>query len=623
MSTPGAASAERAPNYFLRRSIFVGLALATSLLAIGILSLILGTNGLSVLETGMIAAFVLTLQFNVIGFWNSVIGALILLGTKDPVRAILPLARAQAAPATLDSRTAIIMPVFNEDTDMVFRNLRAMDIEIDESPNAGRFEFFVLSDSNRPSVVASEEAHYTAWRGISAPHRVHYRRRQDNTDQKAGNIWDFVQTHGDRFDYMLVLDADSVMSAKTIEWLARIMDADPKIGILQTLTAGLPSTSLFARVLQFGMRHVMRAFTIGSAWWQGPNGPYWGHNALIRVAAFKQCCALPRLPGEPPLGGRILSHDQVEATLIQAAGYEVRVLPEECESYEDTPPSLADYIKRDLRWCQGNMQYFQLLSWPGLGSMGRVQLLLAMMNYLTAPSWMIFVVLGLTQAVLASLGYAPDALIGFVGVSGASSLGIDMGTAGLALLGAILTMNFAPKLVGFVAVMFHQQSRELYGGWLRLILSIIIEFFFSLLLAPIIAVAQSIFLFRLFVFREAVIWDAQARGRNIVPFGEAVLKMWPQLVFGLTIGGIVGLTAPAILPWVAPIVLGCVLAAPLTWVTSLESVGRLFERLGLCLIPEENKQVAVLELAGYGAVPEKGRQPGAAIVLEPTAVVSR
>ncbi|MEO1016698.1 MAG: glucans biosynthesis glucosyltransferase MdoH [Pseudomonadota bacterium] len=619
MTTPLAPPHSFAPNYRARRGIFLALALLSSVFATLILGVILGANGLTWLEIGMIIAFVLTLQFNVIGFWNAMIGAVILLGAKDPVRTILPLARAKSAPGILKGRTALVMPVFNEDTAMVFRNLQAIDAGLAASANADRFEIFILSDSQVPAIVAAEEEQFAAWCDAhGTPERLHYRRRLDNSEQKAGNIWDFVQTRGDDFDYMLVLDADSIMSAKTIEWLVRIMDADPKLGILQTLTAGLPSASLFARVLQFGMRHVMRAFTVGGAWWQGPNGPYWGHNALIRLDAFKRHCALPQLPGEAPLGGRVLSHDQVEAALIQAAGYEVRVLPEECESYEDTPPSLADYIKRDLRWCQGNMQYFQLLRWPGLKPMGRLQLLLAMMNYLTAPCWIIFIVLGLSQAVMASMGYTPDAMIGFIGLDTSGALGIDIGVAGLALLGAILTMNFAPKLVGYVAVMGDAKARSLYGGGFRLTLSMLIEFVFSLFLAPIIAVAQTVFLFRLFVFKRAIVWDAQARGHNRVSFFEAVLRMWPQLVFGLTVGFVVGLTAPSILPWVSPIIIGCVLAAPLTWFTSLEWAGRFVRRLRLCAIPEENKHVPVLGLAGYGATPEGVPAAASGAVLAPS-----
>ena len=105
------------------------------------------------------------------------------------------------------------------------------------------------------------------------------------------------------------------------------MESRPEIGILQQLIVGLPNLSPFPRIFQFGMRHGMRAYTVGNAWWQGDCGPYWGHNAVIRVAPSWPC-RLPTLPGKPPLGGRVLSHDQVEAVLMRRAEL-VRVVADE------------------------------------------------------------------------------------------------------------------------------------------------------------------------------------------------------------------------------------------------------------------------------------------------------
>ncbi len=62
-------------------------------------------------------------------------------------------------------------------------------------------------------------------------------------------------------------------------------------------------------------------FAAGLHYWQLGDGQYWGHNAIIRVAPFMEHCGLPRLPGKPPLGGEILSHDFVEAALMGRAGW--------------------------------------------------------------------------------------------------------------------------------------------------------------------------------------------------------------------------------------------------------------------------------------------------------------
>ncbi len=93
------------------------------------------------------------------------------------------------------------------------------------------------------------------------------------------------------------------MAPSDILRLVRIMQANPCLGILQSLVVGLPTASPFARAFQFGMRLGMRSYTLGSAWWQGECGPYWGHNALLRVAPFREHCVLPRIAGPPAPGG--------------------------------------------------------------------------------------------------------------------------------------------------------------------------------------------------------------------------------------------------------------------------------------------------------------------------------
>ena len=141
------------------------------------------------------------------------------------------------------------------------------------------------------------------------------------------------------------------------------------------------------------MRHGMRSYTMGQAWWVGDCGPFWGHNALVRIKPFHEQCDLPILPGKPPLGGHVLSHDQVEATLMRRAGYEVRVLPEERGSWEENPPTMLEFARRDVRWCQGNMQYLKLLDLPGLYPMSRFQLVWAILMFIGIPAWTLMIAL--------------------------------------------------------------------------------------------------------------------------------------------------------------------------------------------------------------------------------------
>ena len=226
------------------------------------------------------------------------------------------------------------------------------------------------------------------------------------------------------------------------------MQANPRLGILQTLVTGQPAESAFARIFQFGMRHSMRTHTIGIAWWQGPSGPYWGHNAIIRLQPFIAHCRLPLLPGRPPLGGPVLSHDQVEAALMRAAGYEVRVIADEFESWEENPPSLPDFIKRDLRWCQGNMQYLRLLARPGLKPMGRFQLVNAIFMYLGAPFWILMLAAGLAAALMPT-------------PSGAAQFPAALA---FALYFATLAIGFAPRVLGVIDILLQPARRAAYGG---------------------------------------------------------------------------------------------------------------------------------------------------------------
>ena len=197
----------------------------------------------------------------------------------------------------------------------------------------------------------------------------------------------FCDRWGNNHEFAITLDADSFMPADAVLRLLRIAQANPTLGILQTLIVGMPSVSVFARVFQFGMRLGMRSYTLGATWWQGDCGPYWGHNAVIRLAPFIAHCRMPVLPGNGPLSGHLLSHDQVEAVLMRRAGYEVRVLPIEGLSWEENPPTLMEFSRRDLRWCQGNMQYWQLLRMPGLKPISRFQLLFAIWMYLSSVSY--------------------------------------------------------------------------------------------------------------------------------------------------------------------------------------------------------------------------------------------
>src|SRR5581483_8374021 len=330
----------------LRRALFfalVGLSIAG---LIGLLAVALSAGGFGLVDLVLCMLFAVTLPWTVIGFWNAAIGLAIMRCARDPVALVVPAAARVRGDEPITASTAVLMCIRNEPPAKIVRHLLPMMEGLARLGAGGRCHVYLLSDSNDPGIVSAEDATFSAfaeqWRDRLP---VTYRRRDRNTGFKAGNIADFCKRWGKDHEFAVVLDADSIMSAELVLRLVRIMQADPKLGILQSLVTGMPSASAFARLFQFGMRLGMRSYTIGSAWWQGDCGPYWGHNALVRLAPFIACCELPPLPGDGLMGGHVLSHDQVEAVLMRRAGYHVRVLPEEGGSFEQNPPTLVEFVR--------------------------------------------------------------------------------------------------------------------------------------------------------------------------------------------------------------------------------------------------------------------------------------
>jgi membrane glycosyltransferase len=554
-----------------RRRLFFGLAVVATVASLGGMMVVtLSPGGFGLLDVLLTGCFVVTLPWTVVGFWNAVIGFSIMRLHPDPSRYVCPVVADAADLGPIRGSTAILVCIRNEDVRSVGRNL---DVLIEGLVNAGvrdRFHVYLLSDSTWEEVVAAEEAlceHLAVrWRGILP---MTYRRREENAGFKAGNIRDFCDRWAGEHDYALVLDADSVMSTEAVLRMVRTLERNPRLGILQSLVVGMPTVSGFARLFQFGMRLAMRSYTLGSAWWQADCGPYWGHNAMIRLPPFVRHCRLPRLPGKPPLGGWILSHDQVEAALMRRAGYEVRVLPVEEGSWEENPPTLLEFIRRDLRWCHGNMQYWRLLALPGLLPVSRVQLLLAILMFLNSPAWIAFMTIGLVC----------------LGLPGGSPIAFQPDT-GVILLAAILTMVFAPKLATTFDVLATPRSRRAFGGPAAIVPSVIGEVLFFTLLAPVMALAHTRFLVGL-AFGRAANWSAQRRFSHRVGWGQAWRRLWLPSVFGVAAIVWVVFSAPAALLGFLPFVVGSALAVPLAVLTSGERLGLLFARAGLWRIPDE------------------------------------
>ncbi|MGD0719697.1 MAG: glucans biosynthesis glucosyltransferase MdoH [Roseiarcus sp.] len=577
-TVPAVGSVNATASLARRRALFALLAAAT---AAGVLWLALAAvPPRSAAAVLFIALFAVTLPWSVVGFWNAAIGFLIMTGSRDPVAAVNPMAARIRGDETVTSATAILVCVRNEAPGQVTRNLTPLLDGLVAADVAHLFRVYLLSDTGDPEVVAAEQACFAAfaarWRDAVA---IVYRRRALNTGFKAGNIRDFCDRWGADHELAVTLDADSFMPAETILRLVRIMQANPTLGILQTLVVGLPTVSAFARLFQFGMRLGMRSHTLGSAWWQGDCGPYWGHNAILRLEPFVAHCRLPALTGGGPLGGHILSHDQVEAALMRRAGYEVRVLPVEGVSWEENPPTLVEYIRRDLRWCQGNMQYWRLLGLPGLKPVSRFQLLFAILMYLGSPAWMALVAIGALA-------------IAFADAAGAAAQ--TRPGAGSALFAIVLSMIFAPKLASSLDVLMRRSARRSYGGAAQFILNVAGETLFSLLLSPVMALTHTVFLFRLFVLRRGGVWNRQMRESHAVPWRLAWASLWPHTLAGIAVIGLAATAAAGDIGYALLAAGGLALSVPFAVATAAPVLGALLARFGVGRIPEETEPPKVL-----------------------------
>jgi membrane glycosyltransferase len=596
------ASAAELRSLSARRALFAVLVAVTVATLLWAMARILGSDGFGAADAALLCCFAGMLPWNVIGFWNALIGFAILFSSRDPPALVLPALRSTPA-KSVRSRLAVVMPIYNEEPERVIRHLAETVSSLQATVGTGSFSVFLLSDTQDFARASAESAAFAGWqRRAGHGVRAEYRRRTDHHGHKTGNLWNFLERRGRDFDLLLVLDADSVMSGASIVRLAQTMEAHPEIGILQQLIVGLPSSSPFARIFQFGMRHGMRAHTVGSAWWQGDCGPYWGHNAIIRIAPFMEHCRLPTLPGPPPLGSRILSHDQVEAVLMRRAGWQVRVLPVEEGSYEENPPTLSDFVKRDLRWCQGNLQYLQLVGCPGLHPLGRLQLALAILMYVSGPAWILFSLVGFGRAFIGTT------MMGSPASQGAPLLGLPAPWEPWALLATTVAMVFSPKLAGVAQVLASPKLRRAYGGGWRLGFSSLVEFAFSFILAPIVAVAQTRFVLGLAAGRT-IHWDAQLRDSRTLPWSEAARGLWPQTVLGLALGVAVWFGAPvSARVWMLLFCGPLLLSIPFAVVTSWVSLGSLLARHGICAVPEEIDPPPVVVAAGhaFGSRPRPG-----------------
>jgi membrane glycosyltransferase len=482
----------------------------------------------------------------------------------------------------VEQRTALVMPIYNESPAGTFAALDAMATGLLEHDAAG-FEIFVLSDTNHPDIYVQETAAYHVLREkLGDRMRLWYRRRTDNTGRKAGNLHDFVARWGGRYDFMVVLDADSILAPETLVTLVREMAADPELGLLQTVPQLVGGRTLFARLQQFAGRIYGPIIARGIAAWQGDDGNYWGHNAIIRVRAFAAAAGLPNLPGKKPFGGVILSHDFVEAALLRRAGWAVRMMPTLGGSWEDSPPSLLDSAARDRRWAQGNIQHLAVISSRGFTWSNRAHMAIGVMSYLASPLWLALIVVGLAtagQIATQQFEYFTDELSLFPRWPlFDSERMIEL------FVVAMLTL-LTPKILGVLRAFGDRELLRTVNP-LRVVLGALAETILSALYAPIMMMMQVRQISEIFVGQDSG-WATQTRKHSRTPWAALFRRHWLQMLAGIAVSVVLVYVSPPLFLWMVPALAGLVCALPLSAASGSLVLAKVTRALGLLTVPEE------------------------------------
>jgi membrane glycosyltransferase len=530
------------------------------------------------------AVFAMTFTWIAFACASALLGFWVLLRGRLPTPKLMPQAKM--------GRTALLMPVYNEDPKHIFAALDRMGHALKWQGAQRHFDIFVLSDTRRPEVAEEEERCFAELRRtLQGDMGVYYRRRADNHHRKAGNIADFVTRWGSAYDHMIVLDADSEMSGEVLVTLAQAMAADPGAGIIQSLPLLRNRWTPFARMTQFAGRVYGPVVAAGLAAWHGRDGNYWGHNAIIRTRAFAEAAGLPELSGRKPFGGHILSHDFVEAALMRRAGWAVYMLPQLEGSYEETPPSLIDLAVRDRRWAQGNLQHAKLLRTRGLHWISRIHLIQGIMSYLASPLWLMLLMAGLGLAFIASYtepNYFPD---GFSLFPAWPVFDPELALRLLAVTGVVL---YVPKLLGLTLALRDPDLRRGCGGATGLLRSFFTETVLAMLLSPVMMLIQTRFVADVLLGRDSG-WNAQNRTEAAIPFGFALRRHAFHVMAGVAFGGLAFAVSWFAFLWFLPIMVGLLASPLISWVTGLPGLGQRLWSANVFRIPEESAPLAARE----------------------------
>lgn len=566
-----------------RRLLLLGLVLFQTYIATYYMTAVLPYHGTQKLEMAALAVYAVLFAWISAGFWTAMMGFWVLISGRD--RHAISATAAPDLPLPQKARTAILVPICNEDVARVFAGLRATYDSLARAGVLPHFDFYILSDTSKADVrVAELDAWLRLCREVDGFDHIHYRLRRHRIKRKSGNVADWCRRWGSLYRYMVILDADSVMSGDCLKRLVQLMEANPGAGIIQTAPRAAGRETLYSRIQQFATRVYGPLFTAGLHFWQLGESHYWGHNAIIRVAPFMKHCALGSLPGKGALSGAIMSHDFVEAALMRRAGWSVWIAYDLPGSYEEMPPTLLDELKRDQRWCQGNLQNFRLFFTSGLHPAHRAVFMTGVMAYLSAPLWFLFLVLS-TALLAVNVKIEPQY---FTQPYQLFPTWPEWHPEwAMSLFGATVTLLFLPKILSAILILFKRSELKQHGGAGALLLSLIGEMLFSAVLAPIRMLFHTRYVTGA-LLGFAIQWKSPPREDAATPWSEALKRHGLGTLLGLGWAGYVYTLNAHFLWWLLPVAGSMVIAIPISVWSSRSALGRWFRERRVFLIPEES-----------------------------------
>lgn len=583
------ADAIQIPAKSLRRYAYVILSLTTAISGVYIMFDILRANDLTALEAVILVLFGISFTWLSLAFWSGLFGFVLQMLRIDPLtlKSTKGMLEDQSP---ITTRTAVVMPVYNEDTHRVIAGFEATLRSLEKTGEMAHFDFFLLSDTTNPTIAQAER---NAWQQLQERlgelgKQAFYRRREKNISRKVGNLAEFCQRWGANYEHLLVLDADSIMTGECLVKMVRAMQANPRTGLIQTIPIPVRQTTFFGRFVQFAAVLYSPMLATGLAFWQTDAANYWGHNAIIRMRAFMDHCGLPSLAGKAPFGGDILSHDFVEAALLRRAGWDVLLLPDLEGSYEEVPCNVIDYAKRDRRWVQGNIQHLGLLDTKGLHPISRMHFLLGALAYITSLIWLLMLVLSTADAVVRAI----NSNVYFTEIY---QLYPNWPIAKTELIIALISLTtillMGPKFLGVIVALAHR--RKQFGGARAIVKGAIVETIFAVLIAPIMMVYHAYFVISVLLGFK-VNWDSQDREGRLLPWSECIARTSKMTTAALVWGYMTYTYAPVFFWWLTPVITGLILAAALVRYSSSLDWGRSTRRHGIFLCPSEALEEPVL-----------------------------